>query len=458
MVSKKIACLGAGSFYFITAIPDILLTDKLSGSEIVLYDIVKEKSLLMAEACSKVASYLNTDFKIKVASSLSEALDSADFVLTAIGGSGANIGSNVYSSYYHRVDNHICAKYGIHQVIGDTCGPSAMMMAFRSLPVYMNICKEMRKRCPQAILINHSNPMAVLCRAIFKYGGVNVIGLCHGVQTGIIYAAELLGLKPEELECTWIGINHYYWFTGIFHGKKDMYPILKEKLRCIKNQEGKILSRKLSQIYGYHIVYPYDDHIIEFYPFLTQFPSGQNSLPYDLAKSAKQHGFDQSAPFPVKEKQTNKVKEIFFKKYKEVLSNMKVPEKRINKIYGEAIGSLLESISLGKRDVYILNLPNNGAIPNLPNHAIVEIEAVTDSRGARPIVMGEAPMILKGILEKRIVWQELVVDAGVKGDRNLALQALLVDEMAIIPDKAERMLDELLISSKDLLPQFFNKK
>ncbi|HOL21753.1 MAG TPA: hypothetical protein PLQ41_02710 [bacterium] len=457
MASKKIACIGAGSFHFMSAIPDILLADGLYGSEILLYDIEKEKARLMAGACRKVASSLGTGFKIKVASSLAEAVDCADFVLTSIGGSGADISSNVYSSYYHTMDMHIPAKYGIHQVIGDTCGPAGMMMAFRSLPVYMNICREIEKRCPKAILFNHSNPMAVLCRAMCKYSSVKVIGICHGVQAGIIYAAELLGVKPEELECTWVGTNHYYWFTGVFLGKKDMYPALKKKLRYAKKQEGRILSAELSRIYGYHIVYPNDDHIIEFYPFLTQFPSGQGSLPYGLAKSAKAHGFDEGAPFPVRESPTEKVRRDFFRNYKKILGGIKVPEQRVNKIYGEAIGSILESMALGKRDVYILNIPNSGAVPNLPVYAIVEIEAVTDSRGARPVIMGDAPPVLKGILEKRFVWQELVVDAGVKGDRNLALQALMVDEMAIIPEKAEKMLDELLVASKELLPQFFKK-
>ena len=114
----------------------------------------------------------------------------------------------------------------------------------------------------------------------------------------------------------------------------------------------------------------------------------------------------------------------------------------------------MEAIALGRRQVQIVNIANNGAVPNLPNYANLELEAVTDSCGVRGIYIGEAPMSLKGILEKRIAWQELVADAGVKGDRNLALQALLLDEMAILPEKAERMLSELLTASKGMLPQF----
>jgi len=102
-----------------------------------------------------------------------------------------------------------------------------------------------------------------------------------------------------------------------------------------------------------------------------------------------------------------------------------------------------------------VNIPNKGAITNLPSDAIVEVEAVTDSTGVRPIHVGEAPIALAGLLQKRIAWQELVTDAGATGDRRLALQALMLDEMAIVPEDSERMLDELLEASRPMLPQFF---
>jgi alpha-galactosidase len=115
---------------------------------------------------------------------------------------------------------------------------------------------------------------------------------------------------------------------------------------------------------------------------------------------------------------------------------------------------LIEAIAVGRREVRIVNIPNQGVVPNLPDYAILEVEGVTDSSGVRGIYAGEAPLSLMGLLQKRIAWQELVVEAGVKGDRKLALQALLLDEMAIRPELASKMLDELLAASRDLLPQF----
>ena len=138
-----------------------------------------------------------------------------------------------------------------------------------------------------------------------------------------------------------------------------------------------------------------------------------------------------------------------------MLDQTELPAKLDNSITGEGIAALIGAIAHGRRQVHIVNVANQGAIANLPATAEVELEGVTDASGVRPIQVGEAPPVLKGLLEKRFAWHELVADAAVTGDRNLALQALLLDEMAILPEKAEAMLDELLLASRDRLPQFF---
>ena len=369
-------------------------------------------------------------------------------------GSGAEITKDVYSSHFHNADVQIPAKYGIYQIVGDTCGPAGMMMALRSTPAYLKICREMEKRCPDVIVLSHSNPMAVLCRAMHKYTNLTVLGICHGVQGGISYAAKILEVPAEELECIWIGTNHYYWFTRILHKGKDVYPKLRRCVAGAQAPEGRKLSAGLSQIYGYQIVYPEDDHIVEFYPFLTQVNGGYNNLPHDLAKSAKEFVSEKTMPMPDTKPASKEVRAKFFEGYQKLLDETELPQKRDSLITGEGIGAIISAIACGRREVCIVNVANNYAIPNFPPTAEVEVEGITDSQGIRAISMGDAPLVLKGILEKRFVWQELVADAAVKGDRNLALQALLMDEMAIWPEKAEAMLDELLIASRDLLPQF----
>jgi alpha-galactosidase len=213
---------------------------------------------------------------------------------------------------------------------------------------------------------------------------------------------------------------------------------------------GGMMTQKLSEIYGYQIVYPHDDHIIEFYPFLTQLAQG-GSLPYGQEPWVR---FDMDHTRELEAEPTAAEREATMRRYREELETIPLPAAMSDPLTGEGLGSLIESIALGRRQVYIVNIPNRGAVPNLPDYALLEIEGVSDSGGVRGVYMGEAPLALEALLHRRIVWQELVADAAVKGDRNLALQALLTDDMAIRPELAEAMLDELLAASKAMLPQF----
>lgn len=454
MPSRKIVCLGAGSHYFSRALGDLAITEGLAGSEITLYDIDFDKAQLMAKLGKRLAKEAGNRLRVRACERLAEAVDGADFAISSIGGSGPSLGG-VYGTAAHRADLMIPAKYGIYQLVGDTGGPAGMMMGLRSIPIYLSICQEMEKRCPEVVVLNHSNPMAVLCRAMLKYSGIRkVIGICHGVQGGIMQTAQLLGVEPEELEVVWIGTNHYYWFTRIrLHGK-DVYPEVMAKMRRRKPPHGEIMASELSQIYGYRLVYLEDGHELEFYPFLAQ-AGDPMSLPYGYGEKAgpRYQELNLKALRLTRAEQV-KARAEGMKEFAATLNRRGLPEREISFIRGEGIASLIEGIATGARQVRILNLPNQGVVPNLPDHAVLEVEAVTDSQGARGIYAGEAPLSLMGLLQKLIAWQELVVEAGVKGDRNLALQALLLDEMAILPEKSSQMLDELLAASKSLLPQF----
>jgi alpha-galactosidase len=461
MPSKKIVCLGGGSLYFRRALPDLAVVEGLAGSEIILYDIDTEKAELMAQFGRRLADLSGTGLRVRACSDLTEAVDGADFAISSIGGAGRSR-RGVYDTSLHKHDLLIPARYGIYQLIGDTCGPAAMMMAFRSIPAYLTICHEMEKRCPGVVFLNHSNPMAVLCRAMIKHTGINsVIGICHGVQGGIVRVARILGVPPEELDTVWVGTNHYHWFTRIYHRGHDVYPELRRRIASRESSEGEVMTTKLSEIYGYQIAYPPDDHGIEFYPFLAQVQDGRG-MPYGLGEEVvARYGEDLYGDLtPRKEPEVSETdleiqRQKHLQDYAAELARTSLPEKPSDPVTGEGLGRLIEDITLGRRGVYIVNIPNRGAIPNLPDYAIVEVEGVTDACGVRPVYTGEAPLSLMGLLQKRIAWQELVADAGATGDRRLALQALLLDEMAIVPEKAEKMLDELLASSDELLPQFF---
>ncbi len=460
MPSVKIAALGGGSLYFRRALADLARSPELSGSEVTLYDIDQEKASRMAALGNRLFAEAGVATTSRAAGTLADAVDGAAIAISSIGGSGAAISENVYASSYHAADIAIPARYGIRQVVGDTGGAAAMMMALRSLPAYVEIGEEMAKRCPGAVLLNHSNPMAVLCRGMTKYTDVTTIGICHGVQEGIVAAGTLLGAPAGELECRWIGTNHYYWFLSLRRNGVDVYPELMAALSGPPYRAGRELSARLSTAHGHAIVYPEDDHIWEFYPFASSV--GKDSpLPYELDHAAERFGArPERAEEAMQPEQkhmdpTGETRRRFFNEYQAILDDTPLPQRRDDGITGEGLGALVEAIVTGQRRVAIVNIPNRGLIPNLPAEMIVEVEGVTDSEGARGIQVGRAPVALKGILEKRYAWQELVADAAATGSRSAALEAIMVDEMAILPDQAEAMLDELLTASRDLLPRFF---
>lgn len=283
MPAKKIVCLGAGSWYFPRALGDFAITEGLVGSEVTLYDIDCDKAESMARLGRRFADQAGSGVRMRACKDLADAVDGADFAVSSIGGSGPSMGG-VYGTAAHSYDVMIPARYGIYQIVGDTGGPAGMMMGLRSIPAYLRICAEMEKRCPDVVVLNHSNPMSVLCRAMLKYSGLrSVIGICHGVQGGIMHVASLLGVQPEELETVWIGTNHYYWFTRILHEGRDACPQVREKMRARQHPHGEIMSAKLSEIYGHQIVYQEDGHVLEFYPFLAQ-AGDPMELPYGYGK------------------------------------------------------------------------------------------------------------------------------------------------------------------------------
>jgi alpha-galactosidase len=301
--------------------------------------------------------------------------------------------------------------------------------------------------------------MAVLCRAMVKYSSVPcVIGICHGVQGGVRHAAQILEIPPAELETVWIGTNHYYWFTRMRHQGRDVMPEFWRRVRQLEPSVGHQMAHALSEAYGHWIVYPEDDHIIEFYPYLAQVQD-PTELPFGLSGQ----GFGQRLKplysgeeklVDIQRRDATVSRQQMLRQYRKRLGQVALPRNPTDPISGEGTARLIADIAWGRRGVHICNVPNQGAVPNLPGEAVLEMEAVTDSAGVRPLCVGDAPLPLEALLRKRSAWQELVADAAVQGDRKLALQAMQVDDAAIPPRESERLLRALMKNSRGMLPTF----
>jgi len=457
MPAKKIACIGGGSLHFPRIVAAMVAHGELSDSEMVMYDLVQSKADHVAAKGQQLALQAGHGWTVRSGTELAETLDGADFVLTSIGGSGGGVALSVYGSYYHRADMHISAKYGLYQVIGDTCGPAGMMMALRAIPPYVEACQAMETYCPQAVLLNHTNPMAPICRAMRKYSSIQAVGVCHGVENTTDRVAHELGLPPEELQFVWCGTNHYYWILRVTHHGRDITADAFAKVTGPPPEdETDTLWRELSAVYGYIVGIPSGNHLIEFYPWATRV-RGQEEQADDLVQTARNHSFDDREPMPTREEPSEEDLAKRDEQFRSSVNGQELPPPDATKsIAIEPIDEMVSAIARGSRETFTVNIPNEGIYPNLPAEALVEVEAVTDSRGFRGVQVGNCPRVLKGMLEKRFTWHDLIADAAVNGDRQAALQAMLLDEMALSPSQNRALLEELLEASRDRLPRFFS--
>ena len=428
---KRIVLLGAGSGFFRGAIGEIVVTEALADSEIILYDINRKTMKIMEAIARRMATEAATGMKVSSTTQLGRALDGADFALSSIGVHGPN-------NSYHKLDMEVAARFGIIQTTGDTVGPGGISHGLRIIPIYMKIAQRMERYCPDVIFLNHSNPMAQICRAVNKYSKITCLGLCHGVQVSIRYLAGVLEVPYEEIEFSIAGPNHMSWLLEIKYRGKDMYPTLKRRLAEREPEKGHIFANRLFSIFG---VYPInnDRHIIEFFPFLRQIRSPEE-LPYEL-----EYRVDTLARRPNEWESQKRLKRLAEGKDPITLPMGPSPE---------AVGRLMAAMARGEENVHIVNIPNQGAVPNLPDWAVIELKAVVTSKGCRPIYVGPLPVVAARWSLATIYQQELLVDAAVLGKRMLALQALASDPQIISLDEAEEVLDALIKAHGKRLARF----
>ena len=431
-MKKRIVFLGAGSGFFEGVLGEMALARGLAGSEVLLYDPDVPAARTMEGIGRKLMEEAGTAVEVKVARSLAQALDGADYCISSIGVHGP-------SFKYHKIDQDVPARFGIYQTTGDTAGPGGLSQGLRIIPIFMEIAREMEERCPGAVLLNHSNPMAQICRAMTKYTRIRTIGFCHGVQGTVAYIAQMLGVPAEEIEVVTGGVNHMSWILSISHRGSDLYPELREKVRKHLKEPGHVLAHALFQAVD---LYPVnnDRHIIEFFPFLRAAKS-KEKLPYGI-----QYRAATLAPRAKARKKADA--------RRKARGAGKEPVSLPEKLSPEAMGALLEAWARGETLVRIVNVENGGAIANLPDWAVVELSASIGPVETRPVRVGELPPAAARWTAARVYQHELLVDAAVSGDRRKALQALLSDEQILSLEEAEKVLDALVKAQGERLARF----
>ncbi len=399
----------------------------LSGSKITLMDLDPESLKISAKLAKRMVRERKADLEIESTTDRKAALESADFVITTILVGGLGICKS---------DIDIPMKYGVYQTVGDTVGPGGLIRALRTIPAMVEIAKDMEKICPDAWLFNYSNPLTCLSIAVRETTGIKMAGLCHGIRGTVRAIASFLGTTPDKMTYLAAGVNHLTWILDMGISGKDCYPRLREMLRTT-DLPGWPISSKLFRIFGY-FPSPGDRHIAEFFPyFLT-----------DRTEKGAKYG--------LRLREIDRMMEDKRERTKMLLAQAEgsLPLGDLTAPSGEEVIRIIESIVDNRNDEFVVNIPNDGFVPNLPRGAIIETHALVGSHGMRGIHVGNLPDPLAAITHHRIIQQELTARAALNGDRQLALQALLLDPMIGSVEDAESMLDELLLASSRYLPQF----
>lgn len=433
MKNVKIVVVGIGSASFgPKTLGDILSRFELGGSTLCLVDIRPEALEPMHQLAKIMNDAWSTGMIIEATTDLQLALPDADFVICMLEANRDRL---------WQLDMQIPHKYGVMQVLGENGGPGGLSHTLRTIPLVLNVAREVEKLCPDAWFLNYTNPLPRICRAIRKYTDVKAIGFCHGIGSTVKVISEMLDKDPDELDIRAAGLNHFHWLLHI-HDRTtgdDFYPLLREHAASY-HPDKRHLWQDLFRCFG-HLPFPSDDHIGEYLPFM-HVPSFDPWKKYDHdhwllhwdGKDRKRDGM------------WNRIKEV-------VNGSRSVDE------YHSGSGERAIPVLLGIRDdlkhqELALNIPNKGYIGNLPNDAIVEVPTTVDRGGATGLEMGDLPPQIAAWCSNQVHVAELAVDAAVLGDRTIALQSLLADPVTNDIETAEKILDEYLYVHSDWLPQF----
>lgn len=424
--------IGAGSAVFtLSLVSDILHEhDFIKGGELRLVDL-DEKALdeaygAVSAMVEGASSSVHVDFKVTKHTDFKETLLGADFVIfTFVTGA--------YPSW--KTDIDICTKHGCLQSVGDTIGPGGIIRTLRNVPVVYEIAKEMEKSCPNACAINYSNPEGALCLAIEKYTKIRTFGLCHGTPDTVKeLAREVFKVDMERVSYRAGGINHLTWITQLLVDGVDVYPTLRDKLVKSGFDKKEPISFELFDRFGLYPA-PGDRHVGEFFSCYLR----PNVL---KEKDYRWKNIDM-------DEQQEQRDRAFLRLLKLKAGEMTYEEYGTS---GETATHFVRALTTNSVTLEMANVINRGYIENISDGVIVEVPVFVDIFGLHPQKIGRLPDGVAGKCEALGREYMLAVEAAIKCDKKLALQAMMLDPIVAHCDYPEALLDELLSAYKDKLP------
>lgn len=404
MKELKIAVLGGGSSYTPELIDGFIKRkQELIAAEIWLVDIQEgsDKLEIVADLAKRMLKEAGLETKIHTTLNREEALLNADFVLTQLRAGGLKA---------RQRDEEIPLKHGI---IGqETTGPGGFAKALRTIPVILDICADMERLCPNAFLINFTNPAGMVTEAVLKYTKIKVIGLCNVPITMKNNIAKMMEVAPEHLYIEYMGLNHLVWGKRVFLKGEDITEMVLSKL-----MDGESFTMKNIP----DLKWPAD-----LLRALKMIPCPYHRYFYLKEESLKEE-LEAYKNGGTRASQVMAIEKSLFEVYKNPDLNTKPKEleNRGGAYYSDAAVSLISAIYNDKNEIHTVNLMNNGAIKNLPDNMVVEVNAVINRSGARAITLGDMPDHMHGLVSQVKAYEKLAIEAILENDADKAVLALV---------------------------------
>jgi alpha-galactosidase len=462
MLPTKIVVIGAGSAIFgLNTVAALMGSERLRGSHVALVDRNAETVTSMGRLAERLNREWDAGMRITIHTHHAESLKGAAFIVSAI-----EVGPR---EKLWQSDYEITLKYGVRQPYAENGGPGGFAHAARNIGPVMEIVRDIERTCPDAWFINFSNPMMRICDAIARYSSIKVVGLCHQIYAGygmIGYVlADYLGIEVPEGEISthadpaiWprmglivrqaleridvkaAGLNHFTWMLDLRDKRtgEDLYPLFAERWADF-DPAFEPLTRRVYDAFGWFPI-PGDEHMCEYVPWVSDpltkpWEKYEVSLyDWDLMAQMRDLGHDDIAK----------------------MADGQSSIDRLRDVESEGVVEIIEAIAgAGNEYRLAVNLPNAGYISNLPAGAIVEVPGVVSGAGVQGVGVESLPESIAELCRREIAVTRSCVDAAIQGDRQAALQCLLLDPVITDLDVAKQILDDYLETYREHLPQFW---
>ncbi len=418
----KVAFIGAGSTIFAkNLLTDILSFPELATAHISLHDIDESRLRTSEVVAQKVAKALGAHPTIEATLERTRALDGADYVITMF-----QVGGYRPSTV---IDFEIPKKYGLRQTIADTLGVGGIMRALRTIPVLLDICRQMSSVCPHAVLLQYVNPMAMNCWAIHRASCIKAVGLCHSVQGTAEQLAADIGVPIEEINYLCAGINHMAFYLRFERDGEDLYPHIRRVLEEGRQPAWNLVRYEIFKRFGYFVTES-SEHFSEYVPWFIKRDRPDLIARYNI---------------PLDEYLRRCEAQIAgWEALRARLEAGEMPD--VNRSH-EYAALIIHSLETGQPRVIYGNVPNDGLIDNLPPGCCVEVPILVDKNGLQPTKIGKLPVQLAALMRTNINVQELTVEAALTGKREHVYQAAYLDPHTAAEldlEQIQALVDDLL--------------